>query len=75
MEKVNIELLKFHPELATVWDELENKVSVIAPELADQPEGLKLRLLPFQREGLSWMRKQENGLVCFPHYACVLFAW
>ncbi|KAG0038481.1 DNA repair protein rad16 [Podila clonocystis] len=62
MEKVNIELLKFHPELATVWDELENKVSVSAPELADQPEGLRLKLLPFQREGLSWMRKQENGL-------------
>ncbi|KAF9371508.1 DNA repair protein rad16 [Podila verticillata] len=62
MEKVNLQLLTFHPELATVWDELADKVSVSAPELADQPEGLRLKLLPFQREGLSWMRKQENGL-------------
>ncbi|KAG0289367.1 DNA repair protein rad16, partial [Linnemannia gamsii] len=59
MEKVNMQLIEHHPELGTVWDELD-KVGVIAPELADQPEGLKLTLLPFQREGLAWMRKQEN---------------
>ncbi|OAQ35830.1 hypothetical protein K457DRAFT_65668 [Linnemannia elongata AG-77] len=59
MEKVNLQLIEQHPELGTVWDELD-KVGVIAPELADQPEGLKLTLLPFQREGLAWMRKQEN---------------
>ncbi|KAG9062345.1 DNA repair protein rad16 [Linnemannia hyalina] len=59
MEKVNMQLIEQHPELGTVWDELD-KVRVIAPELADQPEGLKLTLLPFQREGLAWMRKQEN---------------
>lgn len=70
MEKVNLQLLKFHPELATVWDELADKVSVSVPELADQPEGLKLKLLPFQREGLSWMRKQENGLVYILCHIC-----
>ncbi|KAF8946981.1 DNA repair protein rad16 [Haplosporangium gracile] len=59
MEKINLQLIEQHPELGTVWDELD-KVGVIAPELADQPEGLKLTLLPFQREGLAWMRKQEN---------------
>ncbi|KAG0210473.1 DNA repair protein rad16 [Mortierella sp. GBA30] len=59
MEKVNLQLLEFHPELAHVWDDLD-KVTVHEPELADQPEGLKLKLLPFQREGLGWMRKQEN---------------
>ncbi|KAF9922535.1 DNA repair protein rad16 [Linnemannia zychae] len=59
MEKINLQLVQNHPELGTVWDDLE-KVGVIAPELADQPEGLKLTLLPFQREGLAWMRKQEN---------------
>ncbi|KAF9151125.1 DNA repair protein rad16 [Linnemannia schmuckeri] len=59
MEKVNLQLIEQHPELGTVWDELD-KVGIIAPELADQPEGLKLTLLPFQREGLAWMRKQEN---------------
>ncbi|KAF9099278.1 DNA repair protein rad16 [Mortierella sp. GBA35] len=61
MEKVNLQLIEHHPELGTVWDELD-KIGVIAPELADQPEGLKLTLLPFQREGLAWMRKQENTL-------------
>ncbi|KAG0278850.1 DNA repair protein rad16 [Linnemannia exigua] len=59
MEKVNLQLVAQHPELGTVWDELD-KIGVPAPELADQPEGLKLTLLPFQREGLAWMRKQEN---------------
>lgn len=59
MEKVNKQLLEFHPELATVWDDLD-KASMVVPELADQPEGLRLSLLPFQREGLGWMRKQEN---------------
>lgn len=62
MEKVNLQLIEHHPELGTVWDELD-KVGVIVPELADQPEGLKLTLLPFQREGLAWMRKQENTQV------------
>ncbi|ORZ20124.1 SNF2 family N-terminal domain-domain-containing protein [Lobosporangium transversale] len=60
-EKVNKRLLEFHPELATVWDDLE-KVGIQAPEAAEQPEGLKLKLLPFQREGLGWMRKQEKSM-------------
>ncbi|KAF9394601.1 DNA repair protein rad16 [Mortierella sp. AD011] len=59
-EKVNLQLLEHHPELSTVWDELD-KVNVLAPEADAQPEGLKLMLLPFQREGLGWMRKQENS--------------
>ncbi|KAF9355164.1 DNA repair protein rad16 [Mortierella sp. AD094] len=59
-EKVNLQLLEYHPELSTVWDELD-KVGVLVPEADAQPEGLKLMLLPFQREGLGWMRKQENS--------------
>ncbi|KAG0046707.1 DNA repair protein rad16 [Gryganskiella cystojenkinii] len=59
MEKVNMQLLEFHPELATVWDELD-QLRMVIPEPAEQPKGLKLTLLPFQREGLGWMRKQEN---------------
>ncbi|KAF8941380.1 DNA repair protein rad16 [Dissophora ornata] len=61
MEKVNMQLLEFHPELTHVWDDLD-KVGVQKPEAAEQPKGLKLKLLPFQREGLGWMRKQENTL-------------
>ncbi|KAF9958104.1 DNA repair protein rad16 [Modicella reniformis] len=60
-ERVRSQLLDFHPELWEVWDDLD-KVGVQEPEEAEQPEGLKLKLLPFQREGLSWMRKQENTL-------------
>lgn len=59
MEKVNLQLLQFHPELGTVWDELDN-LRLVTPEPSKQPDGLKLTLLPFQREGLGWMRKQEN---------------
>jgi DNA repair protein RAD16 len=33
---------------------------VITPEKADPPAGLKLNLLPFQLEGLGWLRKQES---------------
>lgn len=29
--------------------------------MAPQPENMKLTLLPFQRESLSWMQKQEHG--------------
>ncbi|KAG0243110.1 DNA repair protein rad16 [Actinomortierella wolfii] len=60
-EKVNIALLEHHPELARVWDDLD-KVESVKPELAEQPEGLSLQLLPFQREGLSWLQKQENTM-------------
>ncbi|KAG0369172.1 SNF2 family N-terminal domain-containing protein [Gamsiella multidivaricata] len=61
VERINKQLLEHHPELAHVWDDLD-KVTVHVPEAAEQPEGLKLKLLPFQREGLGWMRKQENTL-------------
>ncbi|KAG0257209.1 DNA repair protein rad16 [Actinomortierella ambigua] len=60
-EKVNVKLLEFHPELRHVWDNLDN-VESIKPVLADQPEGLSLKLLPFQREGLSWLQRQEKTI-------------
>ena len=50
-----------HPELEDVWGDLETKVKPVKPEEAEQPEGLKVTLLPFQRESLHWMRKQEAG--------------
>lgn len=37
-------------------------MKVVVPEKAEQPPELKLKLLPFQREGLFWMRKQEQGV-------------
>jgi len=48
-----------HPELATVWDLLK-KEAAIPVQMASQPEPLKLPLLPFQKEGLNWLLKQEE---------------
>ncbi|KAF7307768.1 ATP-dependent helicase rhp16 [Mycena kentingensis (nom. inval.)] len=60
-EKSTIALHKHHPELRDVWGDLENRVPIAHPPPAEQPANLKLTLLPFQRESLSWMRKQEEG--------------
>ncbi|TGZ77878.1 hypothetical protein EX30DRAFT_310705 [Ascodesmis nigricans] len=53
-------LYTHHPELKYIWDALE-KLPKIAPKEVPQPDGLKLTLLPFQREGLNWLEKQEKG--------------
>jgi hypothetical protein len=52
---------RYHPELRTVWSDLEKDVPVVQPQKALQPANLKLRLLPFQLESLFWMKKQEQG--------------
>ncbi|PWZ00250.1 hypothetical protein BCV70DRAFT_161241 [Testicularia cyperi] len=56
-EKLN----KHHPELKDVWGGLKKNVAVIKPQEAEQPKGLNIKLLPFQREGLYWMTRQEQG--------------
>ncbi|KAL0949077.1 hypothetical protein HGRIS_009172 [Hohenbuehelia grisea] len=61
-EKSTIALHKHHPELRDVWGDLEEAIPVVQPEQAEQPANLKVTLLPFQRESLSWMRKQEKGI-------------
>ncbi|KAI0069235.1 hypothetical protein BV25DRAFT_1896248 [Artomyces pyxidatus] len=60
-EKSTIQLHRFHPELRNAWGDLEAAVEIIEPKKAEQPSGLKVRLLPFQEESLYWMRKQEFG--------------
>jgi hypothetical protein len=37
--------------LQTVWDELEALPKMDKAKLIDQPENVKIKLLPFQREG------------------------
>ncbi|KAG2147944.1 SNF2 family N-terminal domain-containing protein [Suillus clintonianus] len=61
-EKSSLALKKYHPELKDVWGNIESSIPIVVPERAEQPAGLKVTLLPFQRESLSWMRKQEKGL-------------
>ncbi|KIK21893.1 hypothetical protein PISMIDRAFT_680849 [Pisolithus microcarpus 441] len=60
-ERSRIRFLFHHPELRNVWKDLR-RMAVVAPEKADQPAGLKVTLLPFQQESLSWMRKQEESI-------------
>ncbi|KAG8825223.1 hypothetical protein FRC17_008798, partial [Serendipita sp. 399] len=59
-EKATISLYLHHPELRTCWGDLEKR-EIIKPVPGVQPSELKIKLLPFQLESLTWMRKQENG--------------
>ncbi|KAG8824904.1 hypothetical protein FRC17_008932, partial [Serendipita sp. 399] len=59
-EKATISLYLHHPELRTCWGDLEKR-EIIKPVPGVQPPELKIKLLPFQLESLTWMRKQENG--------------
>ncbi|KAI9491231.1 SNF2 family N-terminal domain-containing protein [Zychaea mexicana] len=58
-QRTNMYLLRHHPELKNVWDELDAMTSN-DPIPVDQPSELKLPLLPFQRYGVGWMRQQEE---------------
>lgn len=58
-ERERQKLEKNHPELATMWEELE-KVPPIVPIRDPQPAAINRRLKPFQLEGLNWMRRQEQ---------------
>ncbi|KAI7881473.1 hypothetical protein K492DRAFT_66756 [Lichtheimia hyalospora FSU 10163] len=57
--RTRTKLLVHHPELADVWDQLDKVISTPVKPI-EQPEKLKLDLLPFQRHGVGWMRQQEQ---------------
>ncbi|KAK0467795.1 SNF2 family N-terminal domain-containing protein [Desarmillaria tabescens] len=61
-EKSTIALHFYHEELRNVWGNLEESIPIVVPVKAEQPEGIKLTLLPFQRESLYWMKQQEQGV-------------
>ncbi|KAK3359701.1 SNF2 family N-terminal domain-containing protein [Lasiosphaeria hispida] len=52
-------LEKHHPELKTMWSDLEN-MPVLKAGKADQPKSISRQLKPFQREGLAWMKQMEK---------------
>jgi len=52
-------LERSHPEIITMWKDLE-KIPIIPPEAAPQPESINRKLKTFQLEGLNWMIKQEK---------------
>ncbi|KAJ3054234.1 DNA repair protein rad16 [Rhizophlyctis rosea] len=60
-KKVKKSVTEHHPELITVWDQLEEEVKVIEPLQAEQPADVLVKLLPFQREGVYWMKAQEES--------------
>jgi DNA repair protein RAD16 len=52
-------LLKHHPELKTMWSDLE-AIPPIKYTPASQPQFISLQLKSYQLEGLDWMIKQEQ---------------
>ncbi|CDO74187.1 Glycosyltransferase Family 2 protein [Trametes cinnabarina] len=61
-EKATIALRRHHPELLDVWGDVERRIEIIEPKKSEQPPNLKVRLLPFQLESLSWFKEQEKGV-------------
>ncbi|KAI5783288.1 SNF2 family N-terminal domain-containing protein [Pyronema domesticum] len=59
-ERATMNLYHQHPELRTVFEDLDHRPMIPVQE-DPQPEGLSLSLLPFQKEGLHWLRAQERS--------------
>jgi DNA repair protein RAD16 len=57
-KKPKFDFLGGHPELRTVWEDLEGTQEAIDIP-AIQPTEILIKLLPFQLTGLSWMQRQE----------------
>jgi DNA repair protein RAD16 len=52
-------LEKHHPELVTMWTDLENTPVIDAGKI-DQPASISRQLKPFQLEGVAWMKEMEK---------------
>ncbi|KAJ2880369.1 DNA repair protein rad16, partial [Coemansia aciculifera] len=48
-----------HPHLRQAWSSLGPPRT---PEKIEQPHDLKIKLLPFQQEGVGWMAQQEHSM-------------
>ncbi len=44
-----------------MWGDLTKNIEIIKPVPMEAHPSLKLTLLPFQKESLYWMKKQEAG--------------
>jgi DNA repair protein RAD16 len=53
-------LEKSHPEIKTMWTDLE-QIPVIEPVAAAQPTSITRTLKSFQLQGLDWMTRQEKS--------------
>ncbi|KAI0457967.1 hypothetical protein F5B21DRAFT_462345 [Xylaria acuta] len=54
-----IKLEENHPELITMWENLE-KMPDLNAGIATQPSMISLQLKPFQLQGLAWMKAMEQ---------------
>ncbi|KAH7033440.1 SNF2 family N-terminal domain-containing protein [Microdochium trichocladiopsis] len=52
-------LEKHHPQLKTMWTDLEN-MPILTAGKAEQPKTISRQMKPFQLEGLAWMRAMET---------------
>lgn len=59
-ERATVALHKHHEDLITVFDKLDAEKAIV-PERLPEPEGMTITLLPFQKEGLNWLLKQEKS--------------
>ncbi|KAI8959099.1 SNF2 family N-terminal domain-containing protein [Daldinia sp. FL1419] len=57
-EAMRRKLILHHPELRTMWIDLENMPALKAGK-AEQPTTISRQLKPFQLEGLAWMKAME----------------
>ncbi|KAI1661212.1 SNF2 family N-terminal domain-containing protein [Daldinia decipiens] len=57
-EAMRKRLTKHHPELTTMWADLEN-MPLLKAGKAEQPTTISRQLKPFQLEGLAWMKAME----------------
>ncbi|RSL60591.1 hypothetical protein CEP54_006703 [Fusarium duplospermum] len=59
LKKERDRLETHHPEIKTMWEELEN-MPVLKAGKAPQPQTISRQLKPFQLEGLAWMMEMEK---------------
>lgn len=58
-KKERARLETHHPELHTMWQDLEN-LPKIGKVKIEQPKNITRELKPFQLEGVAWMKAMEN---------------
>lgn len=59
LKKERNRLETHHPEILTMWTDLENMPTLKAGK-AEQPKSISRQLKPFQLEGLAWMMAMEK---------------
>lgn len=58
-ERERLKLEKAHPNIKTMWKDLE-QVPLIIPVAGEQPPQISRKLKSFQLEGVNWMIQQEQ---------------